>query len=571
MNFSFCIKIVALALLCNGVSFHSRAQDSLSRKAKADALYYDAVKARMLGDDKQSEALLLQVIREQPNDGAPYYDLSKIAIAQNKPDKASEYINKAIALDGKNKWYREQAANILIMRNDYAAAGDAFTALAKEEQYNEEYLLKSALLYQRANKYKEALAQLGQLEKKNGVDDDILMQQQQIYLKMNDVPGAAAVIQKLISRNPAEARYYSLLAELYSNNKQPDKAKEVYTQMQERFPNDPSLQLSLAGQSLKKGDTAAYRDYVQKAITNKELDAETQLGLLIPYLQESFIDSQQRKNLLVLVAQVVAQHPENVKVLEVYGEVLRLSGQPQMAVAQYKKIIAQKPGLFEPWQQLLYSYTDRKDADSLIFYSDKAARLFPNQAVVHYLKGIGHMNKKENAAAIKSINRAIDLQPEDNPEALSEMYSTLGEVYNTMKDYKQSDSAFEHAMRLNDKNATLLNNYAYYLSERNQRLADAERMSKKSLEIRPGEGTFLDTYGWILYRQGKYEEARKYIQQAIDAAKGEGDATLWEHMGAVQFKLGNAAKAVEAWQVAKQKGSESPQLDKMIADRKLYE
>jgi Tfp pilus assembly protein PilF len=292
---------------------------------------------------------------------------------------------------------------------------------------------------------------------------------------------------------------------------------------------------------------------------------------LVPYLQESYADSAQRSSLLTLVEKVVAQHPDDIKVLELYGDILRLSGRQSDAVAQYKKIIALKPGNYEPWQQLLYSYTDRADADSLIYYSEKAARLFPNQSTIHYLNGIGHQNKKEYPAAIRSINRAIDLQPEENAELLADMYSSLGDVYNTMKEYKQSDSAFEQALRLNPKNPTVLNNYAYYLSERNQRLNDAERMSKQSLTLRPAEGTFLDTYGWILYQQGKYEEAGKYIQQAIDAAKGSADATLWEHMGAIQYKLGNVVKAVDAWKLAKEKGSERPQLDKMIADRKLYE
>ncbi len=572
MKFYSLIKILPALLLTCSMQFIAAAQDAPpSATSKTDELYYDAVKARMLGDDKQSEALLLQVIKLNPDEAAPYYDLSKISITQNKPEKAAEYIKKALGIDGKNKWYREQAANISVMRNDYTAAAESFAALAKEEQYNDEYLLKAALLYQRASKYKEALAILAQLEHKKGLDDDVLIQEQQIYLKMNDVAGAAVVIHKLIDHNPKEARYYSLLAELYSNNKQQDKANEVYSQMRKQFPNDPTMQLSLAGQALKKGDTAGYKRYVEEAITNQTLDVETQLGLLTPYLQESFADSQQRGRLLILVEKVVAQHPEDTSVLELYAEVLQLTGKQGLATAQYRKIISGHPGKFEPWRRLLYSLTDRKDADSLIYYSDKAARLFPTQSIVHFLNGVGHQNKKEYPAAIRSLNRAIDLQPEEDAEQLANMYSTLGDIYNTTKNYKESDSAFEHALRLNPKNPTVLNNYAYYLSERNIRLSDAERMSKQSLILRPAEGTFLDTYGWILYQQGKFAEAKKYIQQAIDKTNGEADAALLEHLGAVEYKLGNADKAVDAWKAAKAKGSEQPRLDKMIADRKLYE
>jgi Tfp pilus assembly protein PilF len=239
-------------------------------------------------------------------------------------------------------------------------------------------------------------------------------------------------------------------------------------------------------------------------------------------------------------------------------------------VEQFKKALAIDPARFNVWQRLLFTYTDRQDADSLIKYSEKAMRFFPNQGMVHYLHGIGHFNKKSYPAAIKSLNRAIDLQPEDNTALLSDMYSSLGDIYNTLKDYKQSDSNYERSLRLNPKNATVLNNYSYYLSERGVRLADAERMSKESLVLRPGEATFLDTYGWILYKQGKYEQAKQYIEDALKA-NPEADGTLWEHLGDIYFKLGDGNKAVEFWKKAKEKGTENTQIDKKIQDKRIYE
>jgi pentatricopeptide repeat protein len=147
----------------------------------------------------------------------------------------------------------------------------------------------------------------------------------------------------------------------------------------------------------------------------------------------------------------------------------------------------------------------------------------------------------------------------------------IGDAYNFMKQYQLSDESYEKAMKLTPDNATLLNNYAYYLSVRNTRLDDAEKMSRKSLEIRKDEPTFLDTYGWVLYKQGKNDKALEYIQKAIDISGNAADATLWEHLGDIYFKLGNVDKAVEYWKKSKEKGSENTDIDKKINDRKLYE
>jgi Tfp pilus assembly protein PilF len=82
-------------------------------------------------------------------------------------------------------------------------------------------------------------------------------------------------------------------------------------------------------------------------------------------------------------------------------------------------------------------------------------------------------------------------------------------------------------------------------------------MSAKSLKLRPDESTYLDTYGWILYKQGKYTEAKQYIQRAIDSGENGADPTLWEHLGDIEYKLGNAEQALEHWKKAQSEGEKS--------------
>ena len=67
---------------------------------EADAAYYDALRARLKGDDKEEERLLLQVISGKPQASGAYYDLARLYFKENRSDKAIEYIKKAIALDG---------------------------------------------------------------------------------------------------------------------------------------------------------------------------------------------------------------------------------------------------------------------------------------------------------------------------------------------------------------------------------------------------------------------------------------------------------------------------------------
>jgi len=552
------------------------AQQSMTMTASADTeppddLYYDAAKAAMLGNDKSAQYLFTEFLKVKPQEAAAYFELAKIAMKQSKADSAEYYMKKAATLDTGNIWYKEVLASVLADRSKYEEAAALYKEIAEKNDRNSDYLTAAAMQYQRAGKYEEALSLLNKAIEKTGPDEDLLIHKEQIFVKMNKLDSTATVINQLIALDPTQGKYYILLGELYDNNKEHDKALKLYQQALLSLPNDPSIQLGLAQHYIRVKDTVRYEEYVKKAITNKGLDAETQLGILLPYLQSLGTDESKKKQGLALVEQLLAQHKDNAQVLAMYGEILVLNNEYEKAAEQYKKSIALDPSRFYLWQRLLSLYADKKGADTLIYYGQKAMRLFPNQAMVHYLYGVGLMNKGKYAEAATSINRAVDLQPEDDTALLAQMYSVLGDIYNTTKQPILSDSAFEHALKLTPNNAMVLNNYAYYLSERNVRLTDAEKMSARSLQLQPGTSTYMDTYGWILYKEGKYNNAKEYIQKAIDMDGGNADAALYEHLGAVYYKLNEIDKAVQLWQKAKEKGSENPQIDKQIQERKLYE
>lgn len=535
----------------------------------ADNIYFDAVKEMMHGRSSKAEDLFLEFLKIRPDEPAAYYELSRISVELNKADKSEDYIKKAIALDSNNKWYVEQYIAVLVNRSDFADAAKELDKLASKEKRNRDYLLNASLLYQKAGKDVEALAVLNRAMAK-GYDEDVLVRKQQIFAKLRNVDSVTATIELLISLDPKEAKYYTLLAETYDNNKQPEKAKQVYEKALNNVPDDPGLQLSLAEHYSKIGDTIQFNAYLRKAITNREIDVRTQLELLYSYIRTLPGEEEKAKQGRLMMMQILAQHPNDAQALAAYGDILVLNKQPDSAVEQYKKSIAIDPSKILVWEQVLRGYSDAAHADSLILYSKKALRLFPNQAQIHFMQSIGYMNKKDYVEAIKSVNRAIDMQPEEDSTELLQMYSLLGDLYNNTKQYTLSDSAFEHALRINANDVGVLNNYAYYLSVRNVRLADAERMSARTLQMRPDFPIYLDTYGWILYQQGKYEKAKPYIEKAINKDPNA-DGTVWEHLGDVNYKLGDVNKAVECWKVAKDKKTDNPLIDKKISEKKLYE
>ena len=106
-----------------------------------------------------------------------------------------------------------------------------------------------------------------------------------------------------------------------------------------------------------------------------------------------------------------------------------------------------------------------------------------------------------------------------------------------------------------------LNNLGYNLAEQNRKLDDADRMVRRAIEIdaddraRAGEpsadhAAYLDSLAWVLFRKGRVKDARALLEKAVLLPEGLSDPTVWDHLGDTAFRLGDKARAKEAWAAA---------------------
>lgn len=134
---------------------------------------------------------------------------------------------------------------------------------------------------------------------------------------------------------------------------------------------------------------------------------------------------------------------------------------------------------------------------------------------------------------------------------------TLSNVYSLKGDHAKSEEQLRMILEDDPDSALANNNLGYQLAERNVNLEEAERLIRRALEADKGarkevgeEGenaAYLDSLGWVLFRQGKADEARDWLEKAAALPDGADDPTVWDHLGDVYAKLGQAGKAREVW------------------------
>ena len=142
---------------------------------------------------------------------------------------------------------------------------------------------------------------------------------------------------------------------------------------------------------------------------------------------------------------------------------------------------------------------------------------------------------------------------EGNNDHLAEALSIAGDVwYQQLEDKKKAYETYEEALKADPDRTSVLNNYAYYLSEEGKQLRKALKMSRRTVELEPDNATYLDTYGWILYLLHKPKEAKPYFKHAM-LYGGKDSAVILEHYSKVLEALGEDDLAVYYKNLSEQK------------------
>jgi tetratricopeptide (TPR) repeat protein len=94
-----------------------------------------------------------------------------------------------------------------------------------------------------------------------------------------------------------------------------------------------------------------------------------------------------------------------------------------------------------------------------------------------------------------------------------------------------------------------MNYLGYMWADKGVNLDEAQRLITQALEIEPDNGAYLDSLGWVYFKQGKYADALAQLRKAEGKLK-EPDPTVFEHLGDVLDKLGQREEAVGYWKKA---------------------
>lgn len=570
------IAVLLIAVICIPAMAQRKTNTTTPKPGEENtrtnnSAYIEALNQKIQGNYVEATEMFEQILKEYPNDHASMYELSDLYAIQQEYPLAIKWASKATELAPGNDWYFLALANLYSENNEAGKAVVILEQLAKKSNNKIEYLEELIIAYVMAGEYDKAIAQLDVVESQLGVSEDLVMQKYKIYKGIGKDKKANAELEKLIKLYPNETRYYSILAESYLEMGLKKEALKTYNKILEVNPNDPFVHIALADYYRQEGDMKKAQQELKIGFSNPDLDFQTKLQLVGALMQISRASNGtvSDSELTSMLKTITQAHPNEPAAWSLYAEIALQEQDYAEAQKAMRKVVAADSSRYVNWEMLLYSDYGLQDFKSMAGDAAAAARLFPLQPLPFLFGGIANFQLENYAKAAQMLERGKDFVFDD-PQTLEEFYVLLGDCYHQLGNDEKCFQYYEKVLEKNSKNSLVLNNYAYYLSLSNKDLAKAEKMSYESLKLDANNPSNMDTYGWILYKMERYDDAKLWVKKALE--KDPDNATLNEHYGDILYKMGNIDEALTYWKKAQGgEGDKGEFLDKKINDRKLYE
>ncbi len=540
----------------------------IQSKTGQEALFQEGMRHYIKED--YSEAILVweslaTVISNEP---ALSFYLAKAYLAEKNPKSALVHARKAHELSPYSLDYGLFFAEQLLADKQISEAIACLTKLGQYDESQPEVNLLLAQAYVWSEQGDLALQALDRADHYVGEYPAIIRTKEFIYLKQNQLMKALLAGKRLIDMDDEEQILTWDQMDVAWDLSQADSVRANLLALQMQYPSQGQLALLLTNGYLHQKNFDSSLVQLRRAAEDHEVlpSMVAQVTMKVFELIDDPIKWEQANQ---MATHWLAIYPDEPRFLAIQGDLYVSASKLEEGQKFYLRAARMGEPKYEVWARIIQLDFELNAVDSAATHAAEALKAFPSQGFLNFQLGFARYLQGNNPDALRylEIARGI-IKPTDNWNV--QLFSMLGDVYHAVGRPKDSDVAFDKVLALNPTDEHVLNNYSYYLSLRKERLEKAAMMSKQLVEKFPAEGTYLDTYAWVLYQQGKYEEALHYLSLAVADEKSQSSA-VWEHHGDAMFRLGRIKEAVESWKKAVALPNANQLLDKKIKMKQIVE
>ena len=557
------ILLFALLLVLPAVS------QVISNSSRYNAFFLEAICERAKGNSDAAFDLLRHCVEIDSTKSEAYYYLSQYYGALKQKDKAIACIEKAAALEPSNSTYQETLANAYINLHQYDKAAAVLESLYDKHRDRDDVLGVLIQLYEEQHEYESAIKTLTLLETVEGKSERLSYAKSNFYTQLGDKKAAIAEMKHLADQYPNDQNYRGLYANALFVNGQKKKALEIYDDILRIEPDNRNALMALLAYEKDEGDPDKADALTEKVLLSKNITSQDRILLMRQEIGQSEQEGGDSTRVLYLFRKMLDQPQMDADIAILCATYMNLKQMPNDTISGVlEQVLRVAPDNAAARLQLVSYAWQANDMNRIISLCQDARQYNPDEMAFYYYQGIAYYREGQLDQALNAFHNGIGvITQQSDPDIVSDFYAVMGDILHQKGNDKEAFAAYDSCLVWKDDNYGCLNNYAYYLSEKGIQLDKAEQMSYRVIKAEPKNATYLDTYAWILFKQGRYTEAKIYIDQTLQC-DSDTSAVLLEHAGDIYYFAGEKERAVDFWQQALARAAEVvPEPGQPIEDR----
>jgi tetratricopeptide (TPR) repeat protein len=505
-----------------------------------DQFFLEAMIQRQKGNNAAAFDLLRHCQELNPEAPEVYYFLAQYYSALKNTEKSVDCFKKAAALQPDNVTYMETLAQIYIRQQDFAQAIPVVEKIYERDKERLDLLEMLFQLYQQVSRNDKAVEVLNRIEAIDGKSERISMAKSEIFTRQGNKKGAIAEIKALAQKYPNDLNYMALYAETMMMNGQVKKALKVYDQILQQEPDNNRVLMSLRTYHQALGHQTVADSLTERVLLNGNATSEERVHLLRQEIAACEQEGGDSTRVLQLFRKMLARPQSDEDMALLCASYMNAKQMPKDSISRVlEQALAIAPDNSMARLQLVGYAWEKEDMDRVVSLCQDARQYNPDEMAFYYYQGIAFYKQEKLDEALSAFKNGIGVIKDDsNPEIVSDFYAVMGDILHQQGQAEEAFAAYDSCLVWKEDNIGCLNNYAYYLSERGERLSKAEEMSYKTIKAEPKNSTYLDTYAWILYMEKRYAEAKIYIEQAVQNLDEKQDnSVILEHADKIKLKI----------------------------------
>ena len=480
-----------------------------------------------------------------------HMQLAQLSLHQGDFDRALTEIRKALTESPDDVYLRLYEAGLLDAKEEYEASARKYQEIINTNPSPEASTLLASVYYRAGNSPKAAEVL------STAKDDSQLKLYQALILEEAGHPRQAIKILKdYIKKNRENVVVDFVLVRNILKDNDFEGARSHLKNMAVAHKDNPLVQ-KIAEAAEFVSAPEALLALISFTPTAKEELEGVRLELALRAVQAREFKGALRDIMLHL-----AIHPEDSTARYYLASIFAGAGRRKQAVEEIFKI---KPG------QEMYvkgrtfaAFILRQDGN--LELAERAAREAlveepSNQKIISYLILILRGAEKFTEAE-ELLAESVEREPNNDRLIFSHavVLSDLGRHDDSLK-------MMQRVIEINPNNSDALNFVAYSFAENEENLNQALEYANRALSIRPNDGFYLDTLGWIYYKLGRLTEAEQTLRRAMRFT--DEDVVIAEHYGDILQEMGNKEKALEVYTVAVEKARDNRDADEDVVEARL--